>query len=70
VSVIELTQAERDANVRLIASAPEMYKKLLDCAEFLEERGMLQCEGCSDFAAELLVSVEELLSRIDGKETA
>ena len=56
---------ELEANARLIAFAPEMYQLLLDCAEFLEERSMLQCEGCSEFASFLQNKVEELINKID-----
>ena len=54
------------ADARLIAAAPEMYEKLVDCAEFLEERSMLKCEGCSEFAAELLTSVEAVIALAEG----
>ena len=59
---------ETDANGRLIAAAPEMYKALLDCAEFLEERAMLECEGCSEFAEKLLASVEVVIARAEGRK--
>ena len=62
------TLQETIANGRLIAHAPEMYELLLDCAEFLEERSMLQCEGCSEFAALLQDKVDALIGLIDGKE--
>ena len=56
-------------NARLIAHAPEMFDMLLECAEFLEELTMMQCEGCSEYAEELNGRIETLLSNIENMET-
>ena len=60
---------EAKANAVLMAHAPEMYDLLLECAEFLEEREMLQCEGCSKYAGELDERVKALLMSIERMET-
>ncbi len=60
---------EAKANAVLIAHAPEMYDMLLDCAEFLGELVISQCEGCSEYAEELDARIETLLSSIDRMET-
>ena len=59
---------EAKANAVLIAHVPEMYDMLLDCAEFLEEREMLKCEGCSEYAGELNERLEALLMSIERME--
>ena len=56
------------ADAHLIAAAPDMYEKLLDCAEFLEGMAAFDCEGCSQPAWELLQTVEAVIARAEGKE--
>lgn len=60
---------EAKTNAVLIAHAPEMLDMLLDCAEFLEELEMMQCEGCSEYAGELEARLEALLLSIESMET-
>ena len=45
-----------------------MYNMLLECAEFLEERSMMQSEGCSEYAGELDERLEALLMSIERME--
>ena len=64
-----IAQQEAKANAVLIAHAPEMFDMLLECAEFLEELTLMQCEGCSEYAEELNGRIETLLSNIENMET-
>ena len=60
---------EAKANAVLIAHAPEMYDMLLECAEFLEELEIMQCEVCSEYAGEIDARIEALLLSIESMET-
>ena len=60
---------EAKANAVLIAHAPEMLDMLLDCAEFLEELEIMQCEGYSEYAGEFNARIDALLLSIESMET-
>ena len=66
--VAELSPANSDeqvaANARLIAAAPDMYDELYDALQLL--KGKSSWDG--DEFSQQAKSIQELLSRIDGKE--
>ena len=64
---------EQKANARLIAAAPEMYEKLKDYAEVLEELSKMKdeenskddCLVCSNWAVVRIGEVISLINRIE-----
>ena len=62
--VLALVNFGRDANVRLIAAAPEMYDELYEALQL--------CAGHSSYEGddfdEQAKSIRELLARIDGEQ--
>lgn len=61
--ILGLSREEQDANVRLIAAAPEMYDELYKVMQVLVGESWF---GKNKFA-ELTISIKDLLARIDGE---
>ena len=65
--ILGLSREEQDANVRLIAAAPEMYKLLKNIALYIDATTELQMEHVPDEFYDYAKLIKELLARIDGE---
>ena len=63
----DIPEKEKHANGRLIATAPEMYEALKECADFMEDIICRNCDCSLELDAENLRDyIKNILARIDG----